>query len=418
MLDFADLPYEFVPPKPNGLIIALAQVINRRIALPGRNHLVTDLELRGVEAFAEAKGEQGARIVLLPNHSTHSDPEIMTEVCRRLGVVPSFMAAYDVFARSKLRAWVMPRLGAFSVDREGSDRKSMKCASDIIAAGKYPLVLFPEGNVYLCNDRVTPFAEGAAYIALRAQKEIGAAAPVYAVPVSIKFTFVEDVRERVLSELNEVAELFATALDRQASVTDEIKRISLTALARFLRQRGYLPSENDQLADRQIEDAVSQILGSLESKMELKMRESDDLPTRVRKIRAAIHGVRTDPGREVDHRAASRWADEAMLALRILGYHGGYTIDDPTLDRVAETVARLREDVTSKLLPPDGKRRCVVQLGTPIDLRDRLEAFQGKARQAIGGLTEKCENAVQSGIDAINASNEEVGGTPFQGTHA
>ena len=160
MLDFADLPYEFVPPKPNGAIIALAQFLNRRIGLPGKSHRLTGVEVRGAESFATAQKEKGARIVLLPNHPTHSDPQVMTEICRQLGVRPSFMAAYEVFARSKAMAWVMQRFGAFSVDREGSDRKSMKCASGIIAAGKYPLVLFPEGNVYLCNDRVTPFAEG------------------------------------------------------------------------------------------------------------------------------------------------------------------------------------------------------------------------------------------------------------------
>lgn len=413
MLDFADLPYEFVPPKPSGLIIALAQFYNRRFGLPGKNHLVSKVELRGAERFEKARQEEGARFVLLPNHSTHSDPQIMTEVCRRLKVEPAFMAAYDVFARGKINSWIMQRFGAFSVDREGSDRKSMKCAARILDEGEYPLVLFPEGNVYLCNDHVTPFAEGASYIALRAQKALGESAPVYAVPVSIKFTFVEDVREKVLEELDEIAALFKSKLDRDASVTDEIKRISLRALSHFLRQRGYLPSEGDLLADRQIEDAVGQILTSLESKMDLRLGKVEDMTDRVRKIRAAIHSVRTDPEREVDHRAASHWADEAMLALRILGYHGGYTADDPTLDRVTETIARLREDVFSKMVPPDGRRHCMVQLGTPIDLRGHLESFRKRARGTIEEVTAACEKSVQAGIDEMNASNKELGGTPF-----
>ena len=413
MLDFADLPYEFVPPKPNALIIALAQFVNRRIALPGSEHRLAGVELLGAELLANAQREDGARFVFLPNHSTHSDPQVMTEVCRRLRVTPAFMAAYDVFARGKLRAWIMQRFGAFSVDREGSDRKSMKCATEILAAGKYPRVLFPEGNVYFCNDRVTPFAEGAAYIALRAQKALGDSVPVYAVPVSLKFTFVEDVRELIRTALNDIAEGFGTHLDRDAPVTEELKRISVTALARLLKQRGHIPPESDLDADAKIHHAVEQLLDSLESKMGLSPPASDDLTTRVRKIRAAVHGIRSDPERQVDHRAASHWADEAILALRILGYYGGYTASHPTLDRVAETVARLREDVTSQLDPPDGKRRCVVQIGTPIDLREHLEAFQMKARPAIGKLTRDCEAAVQAGIDAINSSNEELGASPF-----
>ena len=58
------------------------------------------------------------------------------------------MAAYDVFARNKFASWFMQRIGAFSVDREGSDRKAMKCAAQILEEGQYPLVIFPEGNVF------------------------------------------------------------------------------------------------------------------------------------------------------------------------------------------------------------------------------------------------------------------------------
>ncbi|NIP97396.1 MAG: 1-acyl-sn-glycerol-3-phosphate acyltransferase [Akkermansiaceae bacterium] len=413
MLDFADLPYRFIPPKPNALVIALAKLVNRGIALPGRNHRLTGIDLHGSEAFAAAKRTPGARFLLLPNHSSHSDPQVMTEVCRRLGVTPAFMAAYDVFARGKIRSWVMQRCGAFSVDREGSDRKSMRCATEILTAGRHSLVLFPEGNVYLCNDRVTPFAEGAAYIALRAQKALDQAAPVYAIPVSLKFTFVEDVREPVRSALHDLAGLFGTQLDRESPVTAEITRISTSALARFLKHRGYHPPGDDLDTDQQIRHSAEQIIESLESKMELPVPTSANLMTRVRRIRAAVHAVRTDPKREIDHRAASHWADEAMLALRILGYHGGYTASNPTLDRVAETVVRLREDVTSRLVPPDGKRRCLIQIGAPIDLRTRLDAFRADARGAIAELTELCEAEVQAGIDAINSSNQEPGSEPF-----
>ena len=134
---------------------------------------------------------------------------------------------------------------------------------------------------------------------------------------------------------------------------------------------------------------------------------------RIRRIRSTIHGIRIDPDRKVDHPAATLWADEAILALRILGYQGGYMASKPTLDRVAETVARLREDVHSLTFHPAGKRRCIVQLGNPIDLRERLEPFRSKARQTIADLTQDCEAAVQSGIDDINATNDALGAQLF-----
>jgi len=412
MLEFKDLPYRFVPPKPNPFLISLTQWIIGKVALPSKRHLIEDLEIRGQDTFHQSCGKD-AHILLLPNHSTHSDPQVMSEVTRRLGIQPSFMAAYDVFARSRIQSWIMQRTGAFSVDREGSDRKSMKCATDVLTQGKHPLILFPEGNVYFCNDEVAPFAEGASYIALSAQKKLGESHPVYAVPVSMKFTYIEDIRDQLRGALEELARRFETELDPEADFGLELLRISTTALERFLRQRGYSSSKQTSPVDEQIHNAAEQIINSLEEKIEIPSKPGSSLTDRIRRIRATIHGIRIDPDREVDHPAAALWADEAILALRILGYQGGYMASKPTLDRVAETVARLREDVHSLTFPPAGKRRCIVQLGNPIDLRERLEPFRSKARQTIADLTQDCEAAVQSGIDDINASNDALGAQLF-----
>ena len=87
--------------------------------------------------------------------------------------------------------------------------------------------------------------------------------------------------------------------------------------------------------------------------------------------------------------------------------------ENPTLDRVAETVARLREDVTSKLHRPDGRRQAIVRVGEPIDLRKHLDSFTKGARSAVRELTATCEAAAQSGIDHINSSNSHAGAAAF-----
>ncbi len=413
MLEYSDLPYQFLPPKPNRLVMTLAQMITPSIILPGKNHRLEGVEITGAEFFIEARRHKDACFVFLPNHPSHSDPQVMMEVCRQLQVKPAFMAAYDVFARGKLASWFMQRIGAFSVDREGSDRKSMKCATGILTAGEYPLVIFPEGNVYLCNDRVTPFAEGAAFIALRAQKELGSEIPVFAVPVSLKYSYAEDVREKMLTELAKIAGIFGNTLDSEASVVEELKKISITVLTHYLKEHDHLPPENDLSTDDLISNTTEQLIESLEQKMQLGTRDGDDLTTRVRTIRAAIHGIRCDPDRHAEHDTVSGYAEEAMLALRILGYLGSYSTSNPTLDRIAETIIRLREDVTSKTALPDGKRRAFVQIGKPIDLREYLEKFQERARGAITELTEACENAVQAGINELNEKNTLPGSMPF-----
>ena len=142
MLEFSDLPYQFVAPKPNHFIIGLGRFVNRFIGLPSKNHLIKNIELSGLDSYLETRSDNKARYVIVCNHPTHSDPQVVNEICRRMNIRPAFMAAYDVFARSKITSWVMQRVGAFSVDREASDRKAMKCAGEILDQGQYPLVIF------------------------------------------------------------------------------------------------------------------------------------------------------------------------------------------------------------------------------------------------------------------------------------
>ena len=115
----------FFPARPSLPIMTLCHWVNARLGLPGKNHRIANLEIEGAAEAVQDIESRGERILFTPNHSTHSDPQVMSEVQRRLGISSIYMAAYDVFLRGKAVAWVMQRAGAFSVDREGSDRKSM-----------------------------------------------------------------------------------------------------------------------------------------------------------------------------------------------------------------------------------------------------------------------------------------------------
>lgn len=289
----------------------------------------------------------------------------------------------------------------------------MKCAAEVLEAGEYPLVIFPEGNVYFCNDRVTPFAEGAAYIALRAQLKLGTAAPVYAVPVSLKYTFVNDVREKVLTNLDSIAKKVGTSLSREKPIIEEITRISITTLSQFLLEHGHTPPESELIVDKQINFAAEQIITRLEQKIELLPDHKKPLISRIRKIRSKIHAIRIDPKREEDHQMAGQLADEAMLTLRVLGYSGGYATENPTLDRIAETIARLREDIFSEHVLPVGSREVFARISKPINLRNRIDLSEKISRSTIADLTSEFENCVQEGINQSNKENNRPGRTPF-----
>ncbi len=103
-----------------------------------------------------------------------------------------------------------------------------------------------------------------------------------------------------------------------------------------------------------------------------------------------------------------------MLALRILSYSGEYVAENPSIDRFGETVEKLLEDVYSIVPMPHAERLAYVRFGDPINVRDYLEAFDRKARMAVQSLTEACENAVQTGLDKLNAENIQIGAEAFE----
>lgn len=416
MLHFSDTPYEFYPPKPNRWIIHLGRFLNRRRVLPGKRHRVQSVEIRGGDHLKQIRRDAGERLLYLPNHSTHSDPQIMLEAQRQVGRISCYMAAYEVMRRHRLLGWFMQRGGCFSIDRDGNDSKAMKTAIRILAAGEHGLTIFPEGNVYLMNDRITPFLEGAAFIAMKAQKELGAGRPIFALPVSIKATHLSDQRETIRDMLERLGKDVGTKLDRDADFLGELKRIGLTALEKNLRQRGLIPRQ-ETAADGDIgallEHCADLMVGKLEEKMELRPKPEDTVKDRIRRVRGTIHQIRTNAERKADHQVAVAWADEAMLALRILSYSGSYIDENPTLDRFGETAEKLLEDTYSEHQPPVGDRHVIVRFNDPINLAERLDAFGKSAREAVRELTCDVETAVQNGLDAINAENPHAGGERF-----
>jgi hypothetical protein len=100
------------------------------------------------------------------------------------------------------------------------------------------------------------------------------------------------------------------------------------------------------------------------------------------------------------------------LAFRILSYAGNYLSEKPSLDRVGETIEKMREDLYSRDFPPYTERIARVRLGEPIDVSEQLAAA-AKPREAMASLTDQFEQGVQSGLDELNATNIHPGAELF-----
>lgn len=412
MLDFCDEPYPDYPPKDIAPWRWVLNWYNRERFLPNAKR-ITELTVHGADTLDQFR-ERGDRIVLMPNHPTHADASIMLEASRRAGLTTQMMAAYDVFLRSELDAFIMQRLGAFSVDREGSDPRAMKTALGVLERGKHALVVFPEGNVYLENDRVTPFSEGAAFLALRAAHQLKEQGHrVLAVPVSIKATHVTDCKALVAERLQRLAEAVEVELPSEASPVEAMRLIGVSLLHRNLKLRGLDTPAADDFHSL-ISHAGGVVMDKLEAKLDVTPKPDATLIDRVRKARQVIHEVRTDPDRVADHAAATTWADEAMLALRLASYSDSYAASNPTLDRIEETSEKLAEDIHREMMPPIVDRAAYVRFNEPIALCEYV-AKKRAGRKQVRELTARCEAAVQRGVDLLNEVNPHPGGETWDG---
>lgn len=412
MLDFCDAPYRDYPPKDIPPWRWVLNLYNRRRFLPKAKR-ITNLTVHGTETLDQSR-RPGDRIVLMPNHPTHADASIMLEASRQAGLTTQMMAAYDVFLRSRLDAFIMQRLGAFSVDREGSDPRAMKTALSVLQKGKHALVVFPEGNVYLENDRVTPFSEGAAFLALRAAHQLKEQGHrVLAVPVSIKATQLTDCKGFVRDRLKGLAKAVEVELPAEATPVEAMRVIGVALLHRNLKQRGLDTPKADDFHSL-ISHAGGIVMDKLEAKLEIASKPGSTLINRVRKARQVIHEARTDPDRVADHAAAATWADEAMLALRLASYSDSYVASNPTLDRVEETSEKLAEDIHRTMMPASADRAAYVRFNEPIPLCEYV-AEKRAGRKQVRDLTARCESAVQRGVDLINGTNPHRGGEPWDG---
>ncbi|NLT71846.1 MAG: 1-acyl-sn-glycerol-3-phosphate acyltransferase [Verrucomicrobiaceae bacterium] len=411
MLEFSDAAYRFFPAEPSHFLIRTGRALNRYVVLPGKNHRIPEIRVEGeTEALREARA-RGDRLLYVINHPSHSDPQVITEVHRRLGQASSFMAAYDVFLRSRFTAWTMQKLGHFSVDRDSGDRRAMAAAIEILGRGESALNIFPEGNVYLTNDRVTPFLDGTAFIAVKAQQGLDEAR-VQIVPVSLKYTHLTAPREAVTRRMIRLAADSGHTFP-PGSTGDPLASmlgLGLHILRTFLQTHGY----ETEMADSG--KSVHEILGSfagglvtgLEEELGLVSATEVGLVDRIRKVRSTIHQVRTAPEAK-ETQQTDALARRAILALRVHGYLTPYLTEKPTIDRYEETAERIAEDFYSQAMPRTGPRRAIARIHAPIAVRSALEAVGGKTRDAVPSLTRAMENAVQAGVDEINRRNDAPG---------
>jgi acyltransferase-like protein len=382
-------PYRKPPrwwsPKPSAFWVRFWRTTRRRTQI--RKHRLLDIDVRGLEHVRQAMDE-GCGVLITPNHASHADCHSIYDVADQLGMPFYVMIAWQNFARDgALRAEILRQHGGFSVDREGNDLSAFRQAVDVLQSKPNPLVIFPEGDVYHLNDRVLPFREGPAAIALTAAKR--ADRPVRIVPCAIKYRYVEDPTPELLEMMAQLEESIHWRPRPDLALPQRIYHLAEGALAlKEIEFYGHCCS--GPLSER-IEKLIDFILSRLEDQYDLTTHKAD-VPERVKLLRQqAIRRMAECPEESSERRQCEEDISDLFLTMQLLSYPGNYVAEDPSIERIAETIDKLEEDVLGvKSATIRGSRKATVTLGEPIPI-----AGNRKDQPSPAELTRLLEDRIQ-----------------------
>src|SRR6266566_9634597 len=231
-------PYRFVPPRFSPF---WARIIQWYLPTYLRKSFgITSWKCVGAERLA-ASLNAGAGVLLASNHSRPCDPMVLGLLSREVNRPFHVMASWHLFMQSRVQAFLLPRIGGFSVYREGLDRESLKCATRILAGAQYPLAIFPEGFVTRNNDRLLNLMDGVAFLARSAAKQ-RAASPqpgnVVVQPVFVRYFFEGDLAAAITPVLQEIETRLSWRPQTHLPVRERIVKAGHALLA--LKEMEYL----------------------------------------------------------------------------------------------------------------------------------------------------------------------------------
>ena len=356
-----------------------------------KKHRLLEVEVRGLEHVRGAV-DRGEGVLITPNHSSHADCHSLYAAADELGYPVYVMIAWQVFARDGwLRAMLLRHHGGFSIDREGTDLSAIREAKEILQTRRNPLFIFPEGDVYHCNGRITPFREGPAAIALMAAKK--ADRPVVCIPCAMKYTYLEDPTPELLELMDELERAIIWRPRPDLPLSERIYRFAEGILS--LKEIEYLGHSRGGAVRDRIGAFIDSLLGRLEARYDVQAADST-VPERVKALRQHVIKqmqdlAEEDPGRK----QFEQDLDDLFLAVQAFSYPGNYVAEEPSIERMAETLDKFEEDVlghtTARIR---GTRRVTVTFGEPIPI-ERQKGKKGSAAE----LTRTMEERVQALLD-------------------
>jgi 1-acyl-sn-glycerol-3-phosphate acyltransferase len=343
--------------------------------------------------------------------------------------------------------WLLSRLGGIPIHRgKHLDWTGLRTARDLLANGKLPMTVAPEGGTNGHSEIVSPLEPGVAQLGFWCVEDLvkaGRSEAVYIVPIGIQYRYVKPPWRQLdwlLSQLEADSGLPVQRIEQSATPGWE-----KVYYQRLFRLGEHLLSKMEQFYTRFYHQTIpapnlpatdesatpNQMLAArLQALLHTALHVTEDyfglqaqgsLIERCRRLEEAgwtyIYREDLQDGKALsplDQGLADWIAEEAslrMLHMRLVesfvAVTGTYVLEKPTVERFAETallmfdmLARIKGDKLPHR-PRLGQRSVQITVGEPISVTDRWPTYQTSrkaARKASADLTQDLQVALEKMI--------------------
>jgi 1-acyl-sn-glycerol-3-phosphate acyltransferase len=360
----SEKPYRFVPPRdsrfwPWFFCGWLPRYLRK-------SHGIHSSEVAGSERLA-ASLRAGHGILLVPNHPRPSDPMALGLITRAVRHRFYVMASAHLFLQSRFQTWLLPRIGAFSVYREGMDRESLKTGIDILANARRPLAVFAEGVVTRTNDRLIELQDGVAFMARTAAKQRAEKVPggrVVVHPLAVRYTFKGDIEQALSPVLDKIETRLSWKPQRRLGLIERMGKLGEAILA--LKEIEHFGASRSGSVRGRLAHLLDGVLVPLEREW-IKGSTDGSPVNRVKNLRKAIlPGLVSGDIPEAERNRRWQQLYDLEVAGQIFHFPAGYLDGTPTPERLMETVERMEEAVDPANVTVQGPLHLRFEIGDAI----------------------------------------------------
>ena len=395
-------PYQFVPPITSALPLKLLLRlgVHRYIV---RQEGIVSVDVRNADRLRQSVSA-GHGVMLTPNHPRTSDPAVMCELVAATNIPFYTMASWHLFNRNARDSFVIRVSGGFSVNREGLDKTSVDFAIKTMQNADRPLLIFPEGTTSRTNDQLMSLMDGPAFMATTAAKRRAKndGGKVVVHPVGIRYVFDGDLVTACEPVLTLIENELTWRPQPEQPLVDRIIKVGDALLRLKELQYGILPDNQLSLKQRQ-NNLVNSLLCPLEEEWLGKSSDAG-IVSRIKNLRVKIFpDLSHNKLSPTERKRRWRQLEDTYLAQQVDCYPEQYLAENPSVDRILETVEKLEEDLTD---------RCRIHkpMRVIIDVDEAIEVSPERVRGAkTNPLTEKIKSRLEAKLEELQSESR-----PFQ----